>query len=117
MLEYIGNIAQGVAVLLGVAAAITWIAASYDPAGGPGPTPYMPADRNHPLWGQIRAHGEKMRRGALLNKGAALLTGLAAFAALLSWLLSSNPNIPGSANEQHGGLFEKSVVRATSVVQ
>lgn len=78
---------EAAAAILALLAAIAWIVAARHPVGVPGPTPYMPNDRNHPLYRQIREHGAKILRGAQWNQAAAFLTGLSSLAAFLAWLL------------------------------
>jgi hypothetical protein len=76
------------AAILALAAAASWFIAARHPVGVPGPTPYMPSDRNHPLWQQIRAHGQKILMGARWNQVAAAFAGASALAQSLSCFLS-----------------------------
>jgi hypothetical protein len=74
------------AAFCGVAAAVMWVAAAFYPGGIPEPMPYMPGDLNHPLWEEMRKHGDKIPRGAKLNNYAAYLAVVAAMLALASFL-------------------------------
>jgi hypothetical protein len=85
--ESIKAVCDGSAAIFALGAAIVWFMASFAPVGSGGPSPYMPYDLNDPLWKAIRANGERILRGARLNRYAAFLTGLSAFAMFLSWLL------------------------------
>ena len=69
-------------------AAGAWFVAARHPVGVPGASPYMPADPNHPLWGEMKAHGKKICLGAKWNQIAAVLAGLSALATFLSWLVA-----------------------------
>lgn len=78
---------EAAAAIFALLAAIAWIIAARHPVGVPGPSAYMPADSNHPLYREIREHGDRIVRGARWNQLAALLTGLSSLAAFMAWLL------------------------------
>ena len=75
------------AVILAILAAAAWFVASRHPVGGNAPTPYMPADRNNPLWEEIASHNRKILRGAKWNQIAVVLAGFSSFSTFLSWFI------------------------------
>jgi hypothetical protein len=77
-----------IAAIFALLAAGFWFAAACYPVGVPGLPVIMPQDRTHPLWGQIKAHGDKILRGAGLNRIAAALTGVSALAQALALMAS-----------------------------
>src|SRR6266404_820205 len=54
---------EGISAVAALSAAVLWIAAASHPVGVPGPRPYIPKDRTHPLWRQIADHHEGGPRG------------------------------------------------------
>jgi hypothetical protein len=82
-------ICEFVSAMSALFAAAFWFAAARHPVStGGGPAFYAPPP-DHPLWAQMKAHGERILRGAKLNQVAAALTGISALAQFLAWLFSS----------------------------
>ena len=73
-----------IAAIFALLAAAFWFAAACFPVGVAGLPVLMPQDRNNPLWGQIKIRGDKILRGAGLNRIAAALTGVSALAQALA---------------------------------
>jgi hypothetical protein len=74
------------AALAALAAGIAWYRAAQKPVAKPGPTPYVSGDVNHPMYQEMRAAGEKIERGAILNRRAAALAALSALFAILAFV-------------------------------
>jgi hypothetical protein len=76
-----------IAGVTAVAAGIAWYVATRHPVAVPGLPVYMPADREHPLWKEIAAHGRKIVRGGKWNLAAAVTTCVSALAIVSAWFL------------------------------
>ncbi len=84
--EFITATCNGLAAIFALVAAVLWMLAARQPVGVPGLSPYI-SGLDDPILKEMQAHGEKILRGASLNKRAAFFAGLSALASFLSWLL------------------------------
>jgi hypothetical protein len=79
--QHANAVCDFIAAIAALSAALVWFAAASHPVGIPGPSMYGGPTP------EMKAHANKIKRGAILNRVAAALTGISALAQFTAWLI------------------------------